>query len=123
MPPPPPPEPVASPEPGQPVQQTAAGAAPAARLGTPRAPGRSASGEAARQPSQSAEERRHRPLPEAAFSEDDDYQLDDAPPMPTNYIRSVELRMLPLVVQVLFWCRVEQMHIASLVTPACSIKC
>ncbi|XP_043247226.1 bromodomain-containing protein 1-like [Amphibalanus amphitrite] len=82
--PPPPPDPVASPEPGQP-------AAAAARHGTPRPPGRSASGEAAtRHPSQSGDERRHRALPEAAFSEDDDYQLDDAPPMPTNYIRFIE---------------------------------
>ena len=88
VPPPPPPEPVASPEPGQ---QTA-------RLGTPRPSARSASGEAvaARQPSQSGEERRHRPLPEAAFAEDDDYQLDDAPPMPTNYIRYVAAGGAPM---------------------------
>ena len=80
---PPPPEPVASPEPAP------AGHPTPARHGTPRPAGRSASGEA-RHPSQTGDERRQRTLPEAAFCEDDDYQLDDAPPMPTNYIRSAD---------------------------------
>lgn len=54
---------------------------------TPARPARATSAEA-RHVSQGGDERRTRALPEASFCEaGDDYELEDAPPMPNNYIR------------------------------------